>query len=64
MDIPVGVWTQVLIDLADMNALAINFNKIHFQYAIGTKDVMTVLTDNVWLEKGMMEDTTVAVTGI
>ncbi len=64
VDLPVGVWTQVLIDLADMGASDINFNKIHFQYAIGTKDVMTVFTDNVWLEKGVEKDTTVAVTGI
>ncbi|MFO7670842.1 MAG: Ig-like domain-containing protein, partial [Bacteroidales bacterium] len=62
VEIPVGVWTQVLIDLADMGALDISFNKIHFQYAVGTLEGFTVLTDNVWLEKG--GDPTIAVTGI
>jgi uncharacterized protein YjdB len=62
VEIPAGGWTRVLIDLADMGASDISFNKIHFQYAIGTLEALTVHTDNVWLEKG--QDTTVAVTGI
>jgi endoglucanase len=59
-----GVWTQVMFDLVDMGASDVGIDKIHFIYALGTLDVMTVYTDNVWLERGIREDTTVAVTGI
>ncbi len=64
VDFPANRWSQKLFDLADMGALDVSFNKINFLFAVGTLDALNLYVDNVWLEKGENQDTTVVETTI
>ncbi len=63
VDFPASRWSQALLDLADMGALDVWFNKINFLFSVGTLDELNIYADNVWMEKGEREDTTATGTG-